>query len=92
MAADQLPHLAEVMRYAKGVVRIVRLSFLLSAVYNAVGITIAARGLLAPVVCAVLMPLSSITVVAFASGAAIALGKRLIPVARLSEARGEGTL
>ena len=42
--------------------------FLISASYNVVGITIAARGLLSPVFCAILMPLSSITVVVFACG------------------------
>jgi len=36
--------------------------------YNVVGISIAARGLLSPIVCAILMPLSSITVVGFAWG------------------------
>jgi Cu+-exporting ATPase len=48
----------------------VRLSFGISAAYNAVGIGIAAAGWLSPVVCAVLMPLSSVTVVAFACAAA----------------------
>ncbi len=45
--------------------------------YNAAGITIAARGLLSPVVCAILMPLSSVTVVAFACGLTTWLGRRI---------------
>ena len=48
--------------------RVVRGSFLLSGVYNVVGLTIAAAARLEPVVCAILMPLSSVTVVAFAVG------------------------
>ena len=66
IAAAMLPRLAAVLRFSKGSVRIVRLSFGLSTVYNIVGIAIAAQGLLAPIVCAILMPLSSISVVAFA--------------------------
>jgi Cu+-exporting ATPase len=87
MAAEKVPDLVRVMRYAKSAVRVVQLSFVLSAIYNAVGIAIAARGLLAPVVCAVLMPLSSVTVVAFACGAAGWVGKRLLgpPTASLAD-------
>jgi hypothetical protein len=67
--------MAEVLRYARQSVRVVRLSFLISAVYNAVGVAIAASGQLSPVVCAILMPLSSVTVVTFACGAATWFGR-----------------
>jgi len=77
LAADMVPRLAAVLRFAKQSVRVVRFSFLVSAAYNAVGIYIAARGWLSPVVCAILMPLSSVTVVAFACGAATWLGRRV---------------
>jgi Cu+-exporting ATPase len=70
LEADQLGKLAGVMEMARRSVRIVRWSFAISAAYNLAGISIAAAGLLSPVVCAVLMPLSSVTVVAFACGAA----------------------
>jgi Cu+-exporting ATPase len=66
LSAAMVPKIGELLRFCRGSVRIVRLSFLLSALYNVVGIAIAAQGLLAPIVCAILMPLSSITVVAFA--------------------------
>ena len=61
-----VPQLASVIKFSKGAVRIVRLSFVLSSLYNVAGVAIAAAGLLAPIVCAILMPLSSISVVAFA--------------------------
>jgi Cu+-exporting ATPase len=48
---------------------IVRLCFGISALYNLAGITIAATGALSPLFSAVLMPLSSVSVVAFACGA-----------------------
>lgn len=75
LTAGMVVRVAEVLRYARQSVRVVRLSFLISAVYNAVGVAIAASGKLSPVVCAILMPLSSVTVVAFACGAAAWLGR-----------------
>jgi Cu+-exporting ATPase len=66
MSASVIPHSASVLKFSKGAVRFVRMSFVLSSLYNAVGVAIAAAGLLAPIVCAILMPLSSISVVAFA--------------------------
>jgi P-type Cu+ transporter len=69
MSASMVSQLDAVLQFSKSAVRIVRLSFLLSSFYNALGIGIAASGLLAPIVCAILMPVSSITIVAFACGA-----------------------
>lgn len=65
--AAMVPRLAAILRFSQGAVKIVRLSFLVSTLYNVVGIAIAALGLLAPIVCAILMPLSSISVVVFAA-------------------------
>jgi Cu+-exporting ATPase len=44
------------------------LSFGISFLYNAAGISIAAAGVLSPLICAILMPLSSVSVVLFACG------------------------
>jgi len=82
MSSAMIPRLDDLMSFSRRAVRIVRLSFLLSSLYNVVGIGIAASGLLAPVVCAILMPLSSVTVVAFACAATAWLGRgdRLGPI------------
>ncbi len=77
MSAGMVPRLDEMLRFAKSSVRVVALSFLISALYNVVGISIAACGLMSPVICAILMPLSSVTVVAFACGLTARLGRRL---------------
>ena len=77
MAAGMVPRLGEVLQFAKDAVRAVRWSFLISSVYNVVGIGIAASGNLSPVVCAILMPLSSVTVVAFACGVTNWMGRKL---------------
>jgi Cu+-exporting ATPase len=90
LTAGMVPQLVHIAAYAKDAVRVVRGCFLISTLYNVIGITIAARGWLAPVVCAVLMPLSSVTVVAFACGLTAWLGRRRLPaVARWEAAIGE---
>ena len=54
----------------------VRAGFVISAFYNVIGVSIAAAGLLAPMVCAILMPLSTVTVVAFSCGSATWAARR----------------
>ncbi len=75
MAAGMIPQLGNVLRFSRQSMRVVRGAFLLSTLYNIVGIAIAASGRLSPVVCAILMPLSSVTVVAFACAATSWLGR-----------------
>lgn len=77
MAAGMVTRMAEVLRYSKQSLRVVRTAFWISAAYNLVGVAIAATGKLSPVVCAILMPVSSVTVVVFACGAATWLGRKL---------------
>ncbi|HYV27471.1 MAG TPA: HAD-IC family P-type ATPase, partial [Candidatus Eisenbacteria bacterium] len=78
LAAGMVSRMQEVLRFSKCSVRIVRLSFLISSLYNIVGISIAASGNLSPLVCAILMPLSSVTVVAFACGVTSWAGRRVL--------------
>jgi Cu+-exporting ATPase len=66
LEAGQVRQLSEILHLARRATRIVRWGFGISALYNALGISIAALGVLSPVICAVLMPLSSISVVLFA--------------------------
>lgn len=77
MPASMVPRLHEVLRFAKSSVRVVQISLLISTLYNIAGLSIAARGLLSPVVCAILMPLSSVSVVAFACGLTARLAGRM---------------
>lgn len=67
--ARQFSRLAEVLTFSRRATRVVRAGFVVSGIYNVAGISIAAAGLLSPLVCAVLMPLSSVTVVLFSIGA-----------------------
>jgi P-type Cu+ transporter len=66
LSAQLVPRLDAVLRFSKSAVRVIKASFILSAAYNVIGLALAVQGLLSPVVCAILMPLSSITVVGFA--------------------------
>jgi len=84
--AAQLPRLAEVLAFSRRAARVVRTGFVVSGLYNVVGISIAAAGLLSPLVCAVLMPLSSVTVVAFAIGATRWMARRCFGVRQPSAA------
>ncbi len=90
-SAQMVPRLADVLRYAKQSVATVRAAFLISTIYNVVGVSIAASGNLSPVVCAILMPLSSVSVVAFACGMTAWLGRGLgsgVPLSEPALSRG----
>ena len=76
--AAELPRLARVLHFSRRASVIVRVGFVISTGYNVVGVSIAAAGLLSPVVCAILMPLSSATVVAFTCGMTAWMGKKLL--------------
>ncbi|PKP45215.1 MAG: heavy metal translocating P-type ATPase [Bacteroidetes bacterium HGW-Bacteroidetes-12] len=61
-AFDKIPLF---LKFCKGSMHIIVVSFIISFLYNIVGLSFAVQGLLSPVVAAILMPLSSITVVVF---------------------------
>jgi Cu+-exporting ATPase len=75
--AAELPRLARVLEFSRRSAQVVRAGFVISALYNLVGVSIAAAGLLQPMVCAILMPISSATVVVFACGTTALLGRQL---------------
>ena len=79
LAGARVPDLDRILGFARASVGWVHRGFLISGLYNVVGISIAASGRLSPVVCAVLMPLSSFTVVAFSVLGVEWLGRRWFP-------------
>lgn len=58
-------------------IKIIKLSFILSLLYNVVGLYFAVTGQLEPVIAAILMPLSSISIVLFTTLATNRLGRKL---------------
>ena len=77
LEASQVRRLCEILRLARKSVAVVRWSFGISAAYNLAGVSIAAAGILSPLICAVLMPLSSLSVVLFACGMAQWVARKL---------------
>ncbi len=66
--AERFDKLGDYVRFSKTALNIVKLSFLLSVVYNIMGVGWAASGELSPVVAAIFMPLSTLSVVFFSVG------------------------
>lgn len=67
LEARSLRKLPTYLRYSRFAMRLIRFSFGVSLLYNLVGLSFAAAGHLSPVVAAVLMPLSSATMVLIAT-------------------------
>jgi Cu+-exporting ATPase len=67
LQSSKFGRLQEYLHFSKSALKIVYLSYLISFLYNIVGLSFAIQGSLSPVVAAILMPLSSISVVTFAS-------------------------
>jgi Cu+-exporting ATPase len=65
---DQLPRLPGFLRYAARARRVIVLCFAVSIAYNVLGIGFALSGQLTPLVTAILMPVSSLTVVGLSVG------------------------
>ncbi|WP_320019925.1 heavy metal translocating P-type ATPase metal-binding domain-containing protein [Labilibaculum manganireducens] len=67
LEASKFQELKYFLKISAKSVWIVKLSFILSFLYNLFGLYFAVQGILSPVVAALLMPISSISVVAFAT-------------------------
>ena len=63
--AEQFKKIGFFLRFSKNSVKTIKMSFALSLLYNAVGLSFAISGLLSPLAAAILMPLSTITIVSF---------------------------
>ncbi len=64
---EKLSFMHNFLAYARSGKKIITASFILSILYNTVGLFFAVQGLLSPMVAAILMPLSSISIVLFVS-------------------------
>ncbi|MFY7742539.1 MAG: heavy metal translocating P-type ATPase [Flavobacterium sp.] len=63
--ASQFQKIGFFMHYSKNAMKTIYMSFALSLTYNMVGLTYAVSGNLSPLVAAIIMPLSTITIVSF---------------------------
>lgn len=62
LSSRQFADLQQVSRYGKATIKVVYLAFVLAFIYNVIGLSFAVQGLLSPLIAAILMPLSSITI------------------------------
>jgi Cu+-exporting ATPase len=67
LQSKQFGKLDKFIQFTHRSMTIVKLGFLISFLYNIVGLSFAVQGNLTPIVAAILMPISSVSVVAFAS-------------------------
>ncbi|MEW6772765.1 MAG: heavy metal translocating P-type ATPase metal-binding domain-containing protein [Bacteroidota bacterium] len=66
MSGDSLKYLPHILHFSKKSYQLLIISYIFSFMYNAIGLTLAFMGYLKPIVAAIFMPLSSISVVLFA--------------------------
>jgi Cu+-exporting ATPase len=66
--ASHLRELPSLLRYASRVTLVITACFIVSLVFNAVGLTLALTGALTPLAAAILMPVSSLTIIALSAG------------------------
>ncbi len=62
LGSQRFGQLEKILHYGSGTIWIVYFAFLLAFIYNVVGLSFAVQGLLSPLIAAILMPLSSITI------------------------------
>ncbi len=75
--ASKFKRLYSYIQASRKAMRIIKWSFALSLLYNVVGLYFAVTGQLQPVIAAILMPLSSISIVAFTTLMTTLLGREL---------------
>ncbi|WJJ97847.1 heavy metal translocating P-type ATPase [Algibacter luteus] len=75
--ASKFNQIYNYIKASKGAIKIIKWSFALSFIYNIIGLYFAVTGQLEPVVAAILMPLSSISIVAFTTICTNIIGRKL---------------
>lgn len=76
--ADEFARLPKFVRFARQGVKIVNQSYLVALTYNAIGLSFGVTGGLSPLVAAVLMPISSVSVVLFGMGMSNWAARRIL--------------
>ena len=74
--ASQFSKLNSLIDYCRAGVNIIKISFAISLLYNVVGVIFAVQGTMSPIVAAILMPISSTTIILFTTLASNIAGRR----------------
>jgi Cu+-exporting ATPase len=75
--ADEFNKLFQFIYLSKSAIKVIQWSFALSFTYNIIGLYFAVTGQLVPVIAAILMPLSSISIVLFTTTSTSLLSRKL---------------
>ncbi|MCU0423577.1 MAG: heavy metal translocating P-type ATPase metal-binding domain-containing protein [Bacteroidia bacterium] len=76
MDADVFQLLPSFFKFSKATLKVIHISFVISLLYNLVGLAYAVQGTLSPLLAAILMPLSSATIITFTTAATTFAAKR----------------
>ncbi|MCK5638156.1 MAG: heavy metal translocating P-type ATPase, partial [Flavobacteriaceae bacterium] len=76
--ADKFDKLPDFIKLSHKTITIIKISFIISFIYNIVGMLFAVTGNLSPIVAAILMPISSISVVLFVTISTNYLAKKIL--------------
>jgi len=84
--ANSFTRLPDFLKFTRISTDIIISSFIISFFYNLIGLSFAVQGTLSPLIAAILMPLSSISVVLFTTGATNIIARRLhmLPVFKIA--------
>lgn len=76
MEAGAFQRIPNALSYAQDGIRIIKTSFTISLLYNLIGLYFASQGTMSPLVAAILMPISSVTIILFTTVASTYAAKR----------------
>ena len=76
MDASVFNKMGRFIQFAKDTKTVIKISFIISLIYNIIGLSFAVQGNLSPLIAAILMPLSSVTVIAFTTAATTLFAKK----------------
>jgi Cu+-exporting ATPase len=77
LGSQEFVRIDKMFRFAKLAMNIIKASFLISLIYNLIGIAFAVKGTMSPIVAAILMPISSVTIISFTSLSSLVLGNMI---------------
>lgn len=78
LTSDKFGLFNNILNYSKTGIKIIKISFVISFLYNILGLSFAVSSNLSPIVAAILMPISSITIVIFTSISSNLIANKLI--------------
>lgn len=64
---DSFDKLPQFFAFSKDAVKVIKMSFMISIMYNIIGLSFAVQGTMSPLFAAILMPISTVTIISFTS-------------------------